>query len=342
MSASSAFEADETCTLSEQRVACTRTPKPIPQSFGVPPHARILVGDLFTCASTVEGVWCWGASRDGFFGRVAACPKGLRDSWPTRSGLVRAPRAACSARPVKVASMVSGIVHVSAGPRGICVEERTSRRARCLGAISPPVTPALHGTTVSAGDDVGGCGIGSDDRLYCWGGGYSPASRPHQPINVAFERRVDSAAPVVDAAGPWKTRCKIRTSCDRSVDALPVCPKQLETRSWAEVVTQAHALRERTISVSGPLAIGETLSSAAGCEPAHSCCNRAIAPVALGPAPYKLYLAGLDCRGDESRLCCNAPAFGQTVVAIGELAFDDSSGKRDWTLRNPRLCEPAR
>jgi hypothetical protein len=61
--------------------------------------------------------------------------------------------------------------------------------------------------------------------------------------------------------------------------------------------------------------------------------------VLLAGGRHALTLEGLACKGDESRACCNAPAFGQTVVATGRLRGPqhDLLGP-PWLLDAPRLC----
>ena len=44
------------------------------------------------------------------------------------------------------------------------------------------------------------------------------------------------------------------------------------------------------------------------------------------------------CDGDESRLCCRTPAFGQMVVATGKLV---GSKARGWDLMSAEICEVA-
>jgi len=54
-----------------------------------------------------------------------------------------------------------------------------------------------------------------------------------------------------------------------------------------------------------------------------------------------LELAGFFCAGDESQVCCNAPAYGQTVVATGRLERADNAIDRrvsGWVLADASLC----
>ena len=73
------------------------------------------------------------------------------------------------------------------------------------------------------------------------------------------------------------------------------------------------------------------------------CCNHAGGPVLLGGAAQTLALEGLYCTGDDSATCCNAPAYGQVVVATGLLERAPPSPDRTtsgWRLSGVSLCAP--
>jgi hypothetical protein len=66
------------------------------------------------------------------------------------------------------------------------------------------------------------------------------------------------------------------------------------------------------------------------------CCLEAKGPLAVSNGLDYLVLAGLECSGDLSRLCCNLPALGQTVVATGKLSWSFAEGVgRTWSLAEP-------
>jgi hypothetical protein len=68
------------------------------------------------------------------------------------------------------------------------------------------------------------------------------------------------------------------------------------------------------------------------------CCNGSWAPLGLVSEGFALRLEDLECGGDESRLCCGAPATGQAIVATGTLEWEDGRGDAGWMLRDPKLC----
>lgn len=94
------------------------------------------------------------------------------------------------------------------------------------------------------------------------------------------------------------------------------------------------------VRVRGQLGVGGLRISMAGCEPKGeraTCCNGASGPVVLRDDGASLELRGFKCVGDDSQLCCDAPAYGQTVVASGRLFPEDPSGAK-WALERVTLC----
>jgi hypothetical protein len=55
----------------------------------------------------------------------------------------------------------------------------------------------------------------------------------------------------------------------------------------------------------------------------------------IGGAEEKLALATFECAGDDSRVCCNAPALGQPVIATGVL---ERTRRGTWQLASPEIC----
>jgi len=82
-----------------------------------------------------------------------------------------------------------------------------------------------------------------------------------------------------------------------------------------------------------------------GCRAAsgkEACCNRISGPVLLRGDVGAMALQGLFCAGDDSQGCCNAPAYGEEVVATGALepspARTGVADDPEWSLRDVKLC----
>jgi hypothetical protein len=339
--------APDVCAVGTERVACAKTPQKVLLPDLGPFFA---VGDLFTCTADPKGIACWGASRDGFFGSEP-CPARLRQAWPTLQGPVPAPGAKCSSMPVPVlraSGMPSWVLYFQAGPRGLCALQMGGMT--CSGAVPTPLAPGVHVAGVSPGDDASACGIDISRRVLCWGEAYSLPSAPGQPVRVVFEAAPAPGheAAVVDS-GPeqnWSEDCLIHRSCRIAPAALPACPACFEARAWSEIAAAPERFTGQIVSVRGPLGVSRThLSSLLGCErigpaPEHPqgfCCNDISGGIVLGGGADALAVAGMGCGGDESRLCCNAPAFGQSVVVTGRLGRSDDGIAR-WKLFGAQVC----
>jgi hypothetical protein len=176
---------DRCLTQSGDEVACARTPRPVP-ALSVSGPITLGAGDLFTCLGDGAGIRCWGAARDGFFGKPAACDARLVTAWPTRQGPVAAPRAACAAVPEHIAGTerLAGKTppDFDVGPRGLCVLR--DGRVECRGAIPSPRAAGLAQLKVSPGSDAAACAMAGGD-VVCWGEGYSPPAAPGAPVEVA-------------------------------------------------------------------------------------------------------------------------------------------------------------
>jgi hypothetical protein len=340
------FPAEDRCGPAGHRVACAKEPAAPPFK----PAGTLFAGDMFTCVSSQGPLACWGASRDGLFGTAEACPTGLREAWPTGSGTVPASAATCSAAPVDVPGFKHGRYDLSVGPRGICAI--VQGHVRCAGAIK---TPAINVTAprVSPGDDASACGLNGDE-VVCWGERYSPADDPTQPVTIALETATAAGMPVVDSPAPpgaaWADACDIHFGCERAAAPLPVCAPRTTGRPWSALLPDAKKLQGTTVEVSGRLYVGRagargtTVTSAGAFETGPStcgpgqCCNHEIRPIVVADdaagAGEGLGLEELACRGDDSRVCCNAPARGQAVIATGKL----TSGWGRWKLAPAEVC----
>ena len=348
-------EAD--CTVENRRIACDANVRPV--SFQANGVARLYSGDLFTCMN--EGVHgelsCWGGSRDGWFGD-RPCPAELRQAWPVGAGFVAAPKATCTATPVKV-SRIAGPDHVSIGSRGLCAT--VGGKPLCLGAIATPDAPVGQ-IVVSPGSRASACGI-SGTQIVCWGENYSPKDQPGQTVAVGLMSSMPASA-VVDfpapAGGTWSADHLIHAGCHLGAALLPSCPAGATGKSWAALLASGGLQKNSTISVRDRLVVGlpaNTTNVNTFCpgqahnprqrEGGHPLpgtnfmgCYRDQRPIVLGDGPGPLHFSDssgrFDCHGDESRLCCGSQAFGQTVVATGELVGSQESG---WRIKVEGLCE---
>lgn len=126
----------------------------------------------------------------------------------------------------------------------------------------------------------------------------------------------------------------------------PKCPAETTGEPWASLLARAPTLVGKKVSVHDRLFVGppgETSNEFwSACNrwqshPLHRtvACETEVQSTVLGAGSPPLFLTGRDaaCVGDESRLCCGAPAFGQTVVATGVLGRNHG-----WFLGEPTMC----
>jgi hypothetical protein len=327
------------CNVDGRAVGCARSPR---NNIRVE-HAEVVLraGDQFTCMNDGTSIRCWGASRDGFFGEPGSCSDDVERQWPTSGGPVSAPHARCSRVPARVPVHHELQREFQVGPRGLCVDGES--KLECVGAIPSPNAHGIHDAIISAGQDASACSL-RDGTVLCWGEGYSLPNTPNVPvaIELAASNGMTEVA-VIGATDPagWDARCIVRTKCTISAPPLGACGSDVHARDWSEVLSSASKSTGRRISVRGRLEVGLQAMTLAACGSANGrgCCNRARSPLVLGGASESLELQGFFCAGDDSQSCCNAPAFGQSVVASGELVAAPSNGKRmPWILAHAALC----
>jgi hypothetical protein len=321
-----------------------------------------MIGDLFSCVRTSTGLRCVGASRDGFFGTPAECPAELRRAWPTAAGSVAAPHAACSLRPVAVRGTKAHGNLGSAGPRGLCFEETSLVNDepitlwRCFGAVKLPAQ-RLQSIAVGLGDEPSACGTTATGQLLCWGRGYSPASAPQAPVAIRFELP-QSDGVAWFGQGPFHRSCQRRLDCGRSARPLPRCRSAARSLAVDQIGPIAEGLSGQHVNVRGALVIAQISrpptamiccpcvrrfepDEAAGGGEGNFCCPAATGAVVLLGWRDQLAIHGLGCSGDTSKVCCDAPAFGQTVRASGRLEWGWVEGLGfGWKLAEAELCEP--
>ena len=323
------LEPEQTCTVAGHDVPCSKDMRKVSIPLGS--VEKLFAGDMFTCAIAhgPRRFVCWGANRDGWFGDTA-CPAPLRQEWPTTSGPAPAPRATCSRSPVVVSDFNEAKGEISVGPRGACAA--VAGHVRCLGAIPTPSMEVEH-FKVSPGARASACGI-AGDRVLCWGEGYSPPDTPSVPVSIEFAATQPLSA-VVDFPPPagteWPQDRLIHRGCTEPPTPLPKCAAGVNGQPWSSFIAKAPSLQGQTITVQDRLLVGPIFRQQAG--------HRSIV---LGEGDRALRPWGLgtigECIGDESRLCCKTPAFGQLVVAKGVLGGSNDTG---WGLKSEEICEVA-
>ena len=327
-----------TCAADGRMVPCARQPVHGPAVGTADGLATLAAGDLFTCLGTSDGIRCWGANRDGFFGTPDACPGPLRNDWPT--GSVAAPRAACAPDPVTLPGLAGGLSWLAAGPRGLCFDG-DSNQARCLGAIPTPSGRDITYPKPSPGNDAAACGI-SGHRVVCWGEGYSPGTAPDQPAEVVFPPLVSRPeAAELDLRREPNRGPAAEPSCQTPVAPLPACApgSAAGAPAWSDLATGAAALVGQTIRVRGALAVSDVVVPVGvGRLVTAPAVIAGVSPLVFGDFGDRGYEYG--CRGYGGALRCDVPAFGQTVVATGRLAAGvASTSGSPWTLVEASVCE---
>jgi hypothetical protein len=100
-------------------------------------------------------------------------------------------------------------------------------------------------------------------------------------------------------------------------------------------------MRGERVSVRGALGLALGGISFVACRK-DTCCNGRNLEVFVGGLPNGVRLEGLLCGGDESRVCCPVPAFGQTVVATGKIVDEHEGSVTErggrWALAEATLC----
>jgi len=140
----------------------------------------------------------------------------------------------------------------------------------------------------------------------------------------------------------WASRCAIHSPCT-PFKQLPHCTPNLSVLD--RLPSSLAELEGQTIAVRGSLSLGSMVTTAVACRaptrlhPGKNCCNALGAQAIIHAGNGAVGLDGLGCGGDESRQCCDVPAFGQTVVAAGRLRRSAEPVQRE--LLEPMLCVEA-
>lgn len=318
-----------------------------------------IAGDLFTCkADRDSGIWCIGASRDGFFGSREECPAELLSAWPTLGGPVVAPNAKCARFPVKIGNGRYRGVIGSAGPRGLCLERELDAwhtEFECFGAIRLPPTRMVR-LVVGLGDEPSACGMTEAGELFCWGAGYNLNPSTSAPIPIRFD--LPEHALAIDSDGPFHVACGIHHRCGRVLRALPNCPAQQSSYTIDELLGLVEGFEGQRVTVRGAIVLHPVTShglASIACGPfkqggkatpdlkkgggydAFCCPAQGNASVSITNGTDELYLDGFFCGGDSSRSCCSIPVLGQEVQVTGMLRCEGA-----FSLADPEICQTVR
>lgn len=160
----------------------------------------------------------------------------------------------------------------------------------------------------------------------------APGIRP----NVAT--RIPSGAAVIDfeTQSPWDRRCMVRQACTIMPRTLHHCTANAKRDAQSHLDAPEHELVGRLVHVKGALTVASVQGWLERCPPP-TCCSPTYAPIVVRTESELVELEGLSCGGDESRMCCNAPALGQAVIATGELTVGSPLSAK-WKLVNAELC----
>lgn len=254
-----------------------------------------------------------------------------------------------------LATVAATVFFASCNARGGAPVPLAAREREELRVAMPRAMTETVGTSAGSLKESSGSSSGSGE----------PAHRAVRQVGVQAQAVVDRQ----DAAR-WAGACLIHHDCLVSARDLPKCADSGESwwrgvvslvramfteRGWwwgialvrrpSEVLAATSALEGRVIRVRGRLGVGQISFTLKGCgqeSGQRRCCNGAGGEVIVSDRAEAIRIDGLYCRGDDSRSCCNAPAYGQEVVISGTLLGDttnyNASDESGWHLANANVC----
>ncbi len=174
----------------------------------------------------------------------------------------------------------------------------------------------------------------------------APAASSHPTVTSVpsvAEREGQTGHIDSDREPPWAEGCMIHRPC-APLPALGRCSPNLAPVDASTIDSAPPGRLGEPLAVRGPLTLLPIWTTEVLCRPQNGvrgCCNSRGAEAMIGAFPHALALSDLGCGGDDSRLCCNVPAFGRTVVAVGKLTRSGvyASQGVSWTLTGATLCE---
>jgi hypothetical protein len=169
-----------------------------------------------------------------------------------------------------------------------------------------------------------------------------PSASEPQVGPMRFATRVGNTALLdVGEKEAWPRACQIWSAC-LPLKTLPVCDASLQLVAADDITaTRAPGPPGARVAVRGPLGLFGGIVQAPGCDRTKRCCTRRTAHAFLGTAPRGVFLRDMGCVGDESRQCCDLPAFGEELVATGTLLAIPGELRIAgiaWELEQVELC----
>jgi hypothetical protein len=163
-------------------------------------------------------------------------------------------------------------------------------------------------------------------------------------LAASIEHRSEAAAnapPAVPAPKTdWNAKCLATRGCPTKSAEIPDCAPDKRAPTWTDVSSDAEKLLGKVIEVQGAIGLSGGGPRTGTCAP-NDCCHALKFGMLIDGLPDALFLPGMTCSGDDSKICCKVPADGQVVVARGMLQRASAgAGILKWQLDKVALCIP--